>query len=374
MILLTRTILQGLPDAESAMKLLKYRYKLSDIPGRDDWVMDTIDLQELNLIVGKNASGKSRVLILPTAFSEMIMQSKQVLFGDWEFTFITDDNRKIFYKVVNNKNTEIEEKLVVQGKAVLKRKDGITNLYSKTKKKFEKITPPDDKLVLHVRRDKEEYPFLEDIVKWADQTHAFNFGQIHPNFISGIGRSEGNITTAKDIPALIEKSDDSLKEKIIYKFNKLGYNIDKIYSQPEGEIDFLYIKEQGLKNDLVQSQLSQGMFRALSLIVFIYYIIDKNMVRTIIVDDLCEGLDYDRATKLGKLLFEELQNKKIQFIVSSNDSFLMDVVNIKYWNILARENNTIKVYNYKNSKEKFDQFKYSGLNNFDLFSSDYLEE
>jgi len=350
------------------MKLLKYRYKLSNIPGRDDWVMDTIDLQKLNLIVGKNASGKSRVLIVPTAFSEMIMQYKPVSFGNWEFTFVTDDNRKIFYNVVNNKNTEIKEKLVVKEQIVLERKDGITNLYSETKRVFEKISPPDDKLALHVRRDKEEYPFFEDIVEWAEYTHAFKFGLVHPKMLLE------KIITADDIPALIEELDDGLKNNIIHKFNKLGYDIEKIYTKPEGKKEVLYIKEKSLKNDLVQSQLSQGMFRALSLIVFIYYLINKNMVRTIIVDDLCEGLDYDRAIKLGKLLFEELQNRNIQFIASSNDSFLMDVINIKYWNILVRKNDAIKVYNYKNYQEKFDQFKYSGLSNFDLFSSDYLEE
>ena len=349
------------------MKLLKYSYELSDIPGRDDWVMDTIDLQELNLIVGKNASGKSRALIVPAAFAEMITQYRPVLPGNWEFTFATDDNRKIFYNVVNNKNTEIKEKLVVQGKAVLERKDGITRLYSETAKVFNKISPPDDKLALHVRRDKEEYPFFEDIVEWAGHTYTFNFGRIHPKMLLE------NIITAEDIPELIKELDDSLKNKIVHQFNKLGYDIEKIYAELTGKKEVLYIKEKSLENDLEQSQLSQGMFRALSLIVFIYSLINKNMVRTFIVDDLCEGLDYDRATRLGKLLFEELQNRDIQFIASSNDSFLMDVVNIKYWNILTREKNIIKVYNYKNSREKFDQFKYSGLSNFDLFSSDYLE-
>ncbi|MCP4106937.1 MAG: ATP-binding protein [Desulfobacteraceae bacterium] len=99
----------------------------------------------------------------------------------------------------------------------------------------------------------------------------------------------------------------------------------------------------------------------------------QNKAETIIVDDICEGLDYERATKLGKLLFKIFQAKNVQFIVSSNDSFLMDVIDIRYWNILVRENNLIRVYNYKNSKDKFDNFKYSGLSNFDLFSSDYLD-
>jgi len=115
------------------------------------------------------------------------------------------------------------------------------------------------------------------------------------------------------------------------------------------------------------------MFRAISLITFIHYLTDRNDAKTIIVDDLCEGLDYERATKLGKLIFEKFQGRGVQFIVSSNDCFLMDVIPIRYWSLLVRENGRIRVHNYKNSKKKFDDFKYSGLSNFDLFSSDYLD-
>jgi len=114
------------------------------------------------------------------------------------------------------------------------------------------------------------------------------------------------------------------------------------------------------------------MFRALSLFVFIHYLIDTDNAQTIIEDDLCEGLDYERSTKLGRLIFDKFRDKGIQFIVSSNDCFLMDVIPVRYWNLLIRENIHIRVCNYKNSKKKFDDFKYSGLSNFDLFSSDYL--
>jgi hypothetical protein len=93
----------------------------------------------------------------------------------------------------------------------------------------------------------------------------------------------------------------------------------------------------------------------------------------IIVDDLCEGMDYERASKLGKYIYDTLESKNIQFIATSNDSFLMNAVDVKYWNILHREGNKIHSYNVTNSKEKFDKFKKTVLNNFDLFSSDFLE-
>jgi hypothetical protein len=93
----------------------------------------------------------------------------------------------------------------------------------------------------------------------------------------------------------------------------------------------------------------------------------------VIIDDLCEGLDYERATKLGELVFNICRDTEIQLIATSNDSFLMDAIDIKYWNILQRTGSIVTALNIKNSEEKFRKFKFTGLSNFDFFSSDYLQ-
>ena len=59
-------------------------------------------------------------------------------------------------------------------------------------------------------------------------------------------------------------------------------------------------------------------------------------------------------------------------MASSNDSFLMDVVDLKYWNILHRNNNKVEVINKEQHPDMFDRFEMTGLNNFDLFSSDFI--
>lgn len=356
------------------MRLLKYIYRLVNFPKFEDWVTDEIYLQKLNLVVGKNASGKSRVVTAPTAFAEMITQYRNFIYwGEWNFTFIKKDESVLSYTINKDYDEGVTERILVDKQLVLDRNKETTRLYSFLKNDFETITPPDNKLVLHIRRDKAEYPYLEDIVSWAEQTHFFKFGQIHTTSFLGENGKEERLVTVDDIPVLIEKLDDSLENEVIKDFNKLGYDIEKIYSIRESGKDVLYIKEKNLKFDLDQSRLSQGMFRALALIVFIHYLLAQSDLQTIIVDDLGEGLDYERATKLGEVIFRKLEALDIQFIASSNDSFLMDVVNIRYWNILVRKMNIVKVYNYQNSKDKFDNFRYSGLSNFDLFSSDYLE-
>ena len=91
------------------------------------------------------------------------------------------------------------------------------------------------------------------------------------------------------------------------------------------------------------------------------------------IDDLCEGLDYERATKLGKLIFNKCKDTNIQLIATSNDSFLMDVVDIKFWNVLQREGKVVTAINIQTHEALFKKFKFTGLSNFDFFASDYIK-
>ena len=91
--------------------------------------------------------------------------------------------------------------------------------------------------------------------------------------------------------------------------------------------------------------------------IYLEYLIYRKKPATIVIDDLCEGLDYERATKLGKLVFNKCMNTNIQLIATSNDSFLMDVVDIKYWNVLQREGKTVTAINIQTHEALFKKFK-----------------
>jgi hypothetical protein len=82
-------------------------------------------------------------------------------------------------------------------------------------------------------------------------------------------------------------------------------------------------------------------------------------------------LDYDRATKLGKIVFDLCKEKNIQLVATSNDTFLMDVVDISHWNILQRAGKVVTTINERSHPELFEQFRYTGLSNFDFFNSDF---
>jgi hypothetical protein len=99
----------------------------------------------------------------------------------------------------------------------------------------------------------------------------------------------------------------------------------------------------------------------------------KKLSTTILIDDIGEGLDFDRSSRLIKLLIEIAEkNDNIQLIMSTNDRFVMNNVPLEYWQVIQRNGGECKVFNYQNSKGKFDEFEYTGLNNFDFLRTDFL--
>ena len=355
------------------MKLLEFKYETTNANsmGYNNWYLESLSLNKINLIVGKNSVGKSRTVQLVSSFAKMITEQVPfVFFGKWNLKFENNDGIIVEYEL-NASNEVKAEMLSVNNSIVLNRNKNTTEIFSYTLEKFIKINPPSDKLVIHIRRDIVEFPFFEDIAQWAKQVHGFKFGNISPNALI-IDKKADRLTSVDEIPILLESLDKNHYESIIENFNSLGYNLENISLKKDEGGAKIVVFEKGLKLGINQPQLSQGMFRSLSILIFIEYLIVTKKVSTLIIDDLCEGLDYERAVKLGKLIIEKIENSNIQLIATSNDSFLMDVIPIKYWNILHREGNTVKSYNYQNSKEIFDKFKMSGLSNFDLFSSDYL--
>ena len=355
------------------MKLLKLVCK-SII--QNDWELTDLLLNpKINLLVAQNATGKTTTI-------KQIVQLSQLLKGlnitssfpsiGYDCIFENDKKNILKYSVrtvivddsEDDNEAHFEEELYVDDKLVLKRLGRKAEIYSMKSNAFTKISPPKNKLVIHVRRDTEEYPFFEDLSDWAQETALFEFARISPLNNKAIENH--------NIGQLLSKMTAKQTKSIINDLNNIGYDIENIKAVNWNEEYIISIKEKNVDGVISQKRISQGLFRALSVLIFIAYHLENDKNATVLIDDLGEGLDYERATKLGKCLVERLENSNIQFIATSNDSFLMDVIPIKYWNILRRNGSNVSSFNYQNSKAQFDKFKMTGLSNFDLFSSDYL--
>ena len=54
------------------MKLVSLKYKLTTSSNSNDWILEELNLNDINLIVGQNAVGKSSVIKLILNFSKLI--------------------------------------------------------------------------------------------------------------------------------------------------------------------------------------------------------------------------------------------------------------------------------------------------------------
>lgn len=159
---------------------------------------------------------------------------------------------------------------------------------------------------------------------------------------------------------------------------KIGYNLTSIQAQnlnhiPE-KIIGVSIQEQDIDAITDQREMSQGMFRALSLIIQLNFSLLSKNPSCILIDDIGEGLDYERSKCLIDLIIEKVNGSAFQVIMTTNDRFVMNKVPLEYWSIIHRLPKKSLFYNYQNSKEIFDDFKYTGLSNFDFLSTQFYFE
>jgi predicted ATP-dependent endonuclease of OLD family len=357
------------------MKLNKISYLT------DKWALEGVSFEKLNLVVGKNATGKSRLLSVIKGFAEMIKNDNLIFTGEWDVSFEINDKNE-FYDFSISKLPAFKSPHEILNKSIdgkssnlLIRNDTSAKIFSEQSKDFIFINPPDDKLSLHTRRDTKDYPYFEDIVKWAEGVHFFNFGNIHSYSFLENNTKPTRLTSVDEIGELIKDLDTNTRKNIITEFNSLGYNLESFDLEKvsaNSDRYELFVKEQNIRNIFNQRFMSQGMFRAFYLVVFINYLLEKHIPSTIIIDDLGEGLDYDRSTKMGIWLFSKLKNTEIQLIATSNDYFMMDAIDLNYWNLLKRNGERIISINQKSNPKEFENFKFSGLSNFDFFGSDFL--
>jgi hypothetical protein len=348
----------------------------------NEWHLKDVNLGKLNLIVSRNAIGKTRTVNIINAFARMLSSRiPRLLNGNWDIVF-EHNNSFLHYILRIDKGKVVEETLDEDGKTLLKREGGTGEYLAKGGEKV-KYYPPETKLTIQVRRDKRELPYLEQLIEWAEKYRSFSFSNVRPNYILArlpvtIGDT-GPDLAADDLgtaPYLLDevRNNAKLKKGIIKDLAYMGYKVNDLAAIKSsvpgfpGDVFTIRVAETGIDFPISQSDLSQGMYRVIAITVMIHYLMQGRAEGTMVIDDIGEGLDFERSSKLTEIIFDRAKNTGIQLIATSNDRFLMNTIDIKYWNIFERKGKTVQAFNYKNSKNAFEEFALTGLNNFDFFA------
>lgn len=340
----------------------------------DSWEIKDVILGPFNLIVGLNATGKTRFLNIITNLAKILTKKSPPLPGCWIVEFKKEDEQTIYkYELEIKNNIIIKEVLWSGNDLLLERHKDSGKIYSFERKETVKFSPPQNELSLNVRRDVKEHLFLEDLYTWAGTLLRYDFSGVMSRDVAIPLNQTSLLDNLNTTPYLLREiiENKGMLDRIIKDFSSIGYPVEDIgvkiqKMQGISEVCIAAVKEKDLGCETLQPEMSQGMFRALSLLVIIEHILNSNKKCTVIIDDIGEGLDYTRSSKLTGLLLDKVKDSNLQLIITSNDRFLINSVDIKSINFLERQGHSVKAFNYFNSKDKYEEFIFSGLDNFDF--------
>ena len=338
---------------------------LSKLTYRDaDWEIGPIHFSQQSLIVGPNASGKSTVLRCIRNFVSIVLgYSKVDALPDCQYELeFSNDIGIVTYILHIQGGSVVKESLKTSGTVRLVRDEQESRVGDET------VNVPDTTLVLNARRDIVKYPDIEMVLTWVEKMSSFIFS----NILSSNSSISPFTTIQLDICVMWEKLKDAQKAAVNDWMRALRYNIKTIDIAPNklGEKS-LFVVEDEVSSPVIMGNMSNGMFRVLYLFVYLHYVASSTS-GAVLIDDIGEGLDYFRSSSLGKKLFAFGQEHGVQMIVTSNDSFLVDTVDLSAWVLLKRTGRIVTSISAKTNPVDFARFRKLGLSNFDLIKTDFL--
>lgn len=335
-----------------------------------------------NLLVGKNASGKSRTLTVIHTAANLLAGWKnvnEIVYPSEKYELLFEsDETKYEYLLEYRDNKIADEHLLIDNKEVLNRSKGL--LVDIVSGKEVAIKPNDINPTVNDADENGAF-YFNDLVMWARMLQDLLFAN----------QSEKN-HMVKDYHNI--EDDESLEENsiLIYTFHKgseifgnefiseitrfmdkLGYSITNIEIQKTRYGYGLCVEEEN-KFKISQREMSQGMFRALSFFVQFTYARMNGYSICVLVDDMGEGLDFDRSKEMINIMIKKINESNIQFFMTTNDRYIMNKIPLRYWTVIDRQGKNSLFYSYTNSQGIFEDFRYTGLNNFDFFTTGFYKQ
>lgn len=355
------------------------------------WKIDAIDFININLIVGKNSTGKSRVLRVVDGLARLlegVRQPNGMITGDYVAVF-KDSNSELIYSFQISDMKVVKESLVLDGVKKMNRgKGGKTSIWFEQQDLSIDVQIPEVHLAASARRDPDQHPFFEPLHEWAKTVKYFEFSRLESHALTafeGKVASEVVETGPLNLHLIIKFSKErwgrDFLRPVIDDMARIGYKITDFGLAPQKGMNLplamtnapqaVYLVEVGVPKRLMQHEISNGMLRALATLIFLHYIRLLKKGGILLIDDIGEGLDFERATKLLKILIEEAERGFIQLIMTTNDRFVMNEVPLSYWSVIQRTAGMVKVFNQRNHPVEFSEFEQYGFNNFDFFAKEF---
>ena len=141
----------------------------------EEWTLSGLTLQNLTLLVGKNASGKSRILNVIHRLALAIANKRSL--SNSHFILVFDENGKESNYELDIRESKIAlETFAVDGELKLERgTGGKGKIFAEKEYKHIEFQTPENQLAVVARRDTIQHPFFEPLHQWASSLYHYAF-------------------------------------------------------------------------------------------------------------------------------------------------------------------------------------------------------
>lgn len=364
-----------------------------------EWSIDGLRLGQINLLVGRNATGKTRSLAIiggPMGLAANILADRLITQEcNFDAVFDVGGKSELRYVLHASEGKVKEEKVYIDDVLRLDRTGTKLKLWYEKLSDDIDLEPAENEVSASARRDRNQVSYLLPLHQWAGAVRYYAFGAALGQNIIAISVKQGSDPEFNDrdqdrIVAIFIQGKKEFPETyvnaLLDDMRELGYSLSDIDARAPGHLSLkmgmgnmelpgqivaIGIQEAGIEGMIFQDSMSQGMFRALSVLAQVNYSQLSQRAHCIMIDDIGEGLDFERASTLIGMLRRKAKHSKFQLIMTTNDQFVMDHVPLDEWSVLQRTGNRVSVKNIHNSRKVFEDFRFVGLSNFSFFEMDF---
>ncbi len=356
------------------------------------WELANCDFTGFTLMVGKNATGKSRTINLINGLFNLLSGKNPSIHDSGTYDAEIQLNEVLYrWQSEVHGGSVIYEKLYIDGDLKLSRDEtGNGKIYYQAEGKEMAFQQEAKTFSIQQRRDKLQHPYVVALAEWAAGARLVRFNSSFSNnefvemaLVSQLAESEQVVPVSGFVNEYARgytKFGDEFDKAILRDMELLGYHLSDVGAgdarslaagiHSPSAIASMFVEERDLPGlKITQERISQGMYRALGLVTAINIAKFSGTETVLLIDDIGEGLDYERSSALISLLYQSTVNSNIQAICTTNDRFIMNSVPLSCWNVLQRKASIVNSYTERNSEKLFTDFKYIGLSNFDFFTS-----
>ncbi|MGE3975276.1 MAG: AAA family ATPase [Bdellovibrionales bacterium] len=324
-------------------------YKMEEHKGSNlYWQNSIVEFDRYNLIIGKNASGKSQLFNRLSFLKSIHVKNSQtpsiISTAKFELTFRDiDSNEVIIYDLTVHPGQLLTEKITNSSKNIVLFSSETKEFFNEQEKKqVKQLFPPQHSVTKLISGSEKIFPTIKKLGDFFEGVRLLRTDKYNPsNLAVGPGHfiPDENLNNLGSVVLQWKQSMPHLYTELLNTFKTFFFEIQDFVAVnlPNIPYPILGFAEKNVSEVVNQIDCSMGMLRVLGIIALS---ISKDSVTgkvpsLIIIDEIDNGLDYENVGSILEYLVERSTDSQIFF--SSHSPVTCNFISPSHWRVFSRK-------------------------------------